>query len=140
MKQFNWLVVLHTFLVLIINTNKYYNFYNNICEKMSIQYQYRDSNPRPLGRESPRIATIPGLPPSFSQRTTLMIDLIRRKKHISEKQILASNLLAARPVLDRRSSHTGVVTAFGACQGAGRRVSHIGLSPRSAQVHTAQPV
>ena len=49
--------------------------------------------------------------------------------------MLATNLLAARPVLDRRSSHTGVVTAFGAARGAGRRVSHtVGLSPKLTQV------
>jgi hypothetical protein len=49
-----------------------------------------------------------------------------------EQPSLATNLLAARPVLDRRSSHTGVVTAYGAASG-GRRVSHtVGLSPRSS--------
>ena len=45
--------------------------------------------------------------------------------------MMTSSLLAARPVLDRRSSHTGVVTMYTA--GNGRRVSHtVGLSPRGA--------
>ena len=47
---------------------------------------------------------------------------------------MTNNLLAARPVLDRRSSHTGVVTAFAAA-GNGRRVSHtVGFSPRQPPV------
>ena len=51
----------------------------------------------------------------------------------SEKHQLTTNLLAARPVLDRRSSHTGVVTLFSG-QANGRRVSHtVGLSPRASQ-------
>ena len=47
--------------------------------------------------------------------------------------MMTTNLLAARPVLDRRSSHTGVVTLFSG-QANGRRVSHtVGLSPRASQ-------
>ena len=37
-------------------------FYNNICEKCPSSIRYRDSNPRPLERESPPITTRPGLP------------------------------------------------------------------------------
>jgi hypothetical protein len=46
---------------------------------------------------------------------------------------MTSSLLAARPVLDRRSSHTGVVSMY--TTGNVRRVSHtVGLSsPRAGQ-------
>ena len=36
-------------------------FYNIISEKCPSSIRYRDSNPRPLGRESPPITTRPGL-------------------------------------------------------------------------------
>ena len=38
-------------------------FTTNICEKCPSSLRCRDSNPRPLERESPPIATRPGLPP-----------------------------------------------------------------------------
>ena len=44
-------------------SNKHYNFYNKIYEKCPSSIQCRDSNPRPLKRESLPITTRPGLPP-----------------------------------------------------------------------------
>ena len=44
-------------------SNKQYNFTTNICEKCPSSIRCRDSNPRPLERESLSITTRPGLPP-----------------------------------------------------------------------------
>ena len=48
-------------------SNKQYNFFTNQWEKMSCPFSIlcQDLNPRPLERESPPIATRPGLPPTL---------------------------------------------------------------------------
>ena len=46
-------------------SNKHYKFLQQICEKCPSSIWCRDSNPRPLARESPPITTRPGLPPIF---------------------------------------------------------------------------
>ena len=65
---FNWLLFLGAnpglfFVSFRSFSNKHYIFTTNICEKYPSSIRCRDSNPRPLERESLPITTRPGLPP-----------------------------------------------------------------------------
>ena len=53
------------FCLFSVFSNKQYNFTTNICEKCPSSIRCRDSNPRPLERESLPFTTRPGLPPNI---------------------------------------------------------------------------
>ena len=67
--------------------NKHYNFYNT-CEKCPSSIRYQDSNPRPLGRESPPITTRPGLPPRSGQSYKTLYD---RKLQVKYNSIVRNS-------------------------------------------------
>ena len=52
-------------------SNKHYNIYNKICEKIPSSIWCWDSNPRPLWRESPPTSTWPGLPTEHKQEFSI---------------------------------------------------------------------
>jgi len=55
---------------------------------------------------------------------------LSNQKFILDRHITTTTLLAARPMLDRRSSHTGIITGYGAQGGSNRRSSHVPAGPR----------
>ena len=55
----NWAIPGLFYHLFSVFSNQHYNFYNNICETCPTSIWRWDSNPRPLGRESPPTTTRP---------------------------------------------------------------------------------